>query len=149
MSATPIVTSRKNLPLLLLQTREAMMRRFRRVLKTHGLTDQQWRVLRAIADAGAMTSGQIAQECCMLGPSLTGVLSRMESAGWLERARSTTDHRRVAVMLSQTGRELVDAVMPDVEEVYQDIEIRLGKERVARLSTELVALVVALEDGAE
>jgi len=135
---------RKNLPLLLLQAREAMMRRFRQVLKRHRLTDQQWRVMRSLAESGPMTSGDIARECCMLGPSLTGVLNRMEAAGWVERARSATDQRRVAIRLTAAGRTLVARVMPEVEAVYHALETALGAERLAALSGELEAVLTAI-----
>ena len=42
----------RNLPLLLLQARERVIAQFRPILKAHGLTEQQWRVLRALVDAG-------------------------------------------------------------------------------------------------
>lgn len=139
-----VAPSRKNLPLLLLQAREAMMRRFRQVLKRHRLTDQQWRVMRSLAESGAMTSSDIARECCMLGPSLTGVLNRMEAAGWVERARSATDQRRVAIRLTAAGRTLVARVMPEVEGVYHALETALGAERLAALSGELEAVLTAI-----
>ncbi len=139
---------RQNLPLLLLQAREAMMRRFRLVLKRHRLTDQQWRVMRSLAESGPMTSSDIARECCMLGPSLTGVLNRMEAAGWVERARSATDQRRVAIRLSASGRLLVARVMPEVEGVYRELEAALGVERLAALSGELEAVMAVVSgDG--
>lgn len=139
---------RKNLPLLLLQAREAMMRRFRQVLKRHRLTDQQWRVMRSLAESGPMTSSDIARECCMLGPSLTGVLNRMEAAGWVERARSATDQRRVAIRLSASGRSLVARVMPEVEGVYRELETALGVERLTALSGELEAVMAVVSgDG--
>lgn len=142
------VPPRKNLPLLLLQAREAMMRRFRRVLKRHRITDQQWRVMRSLAESGPMTSSDIARECCMLGPSLTGVLNRMEAAGWVERARSATDQRRVAIRLSASGRSLVARVMPEVEAVYRELETALGAERLAALSVELEAVMAVVSgDG--
>lgn len=138
---------RKNLPLLLLQAREAMMRRFRQVLKRHRLTDQQWRVMRSLAESGSMTSSDIARECCMLGPSLTGVLNRMETAGWVERARSAKDQRRVAIRLSAAGRSLVARVMPEVEAVYGKLEQDVGKDRLALLASELNVMVKRLEES--
>ena len=51
----PHAPSRRNLALLLLRSREGVMAHFRAILHQHGLTEQQWRVLRALLDAGAST----------------------------------------------------------------------------------------------
>ena len=39
----------RSLPMSLLRAREAVMRQFRPSLRHHGLTEQQWRILRALA----------------------------------------------------------------------------------------------------
>src|SRR5208283_3623306 len=39
----------RSLPMSLLRAREAVMRHFRPSLRRHGLTEQQWRILRALA----------------------------------------------------------------------------------------------------
>ena len=70
---------RRNLALLLLSARESVMANFRPTLKAFGLTDQQWRILRALNSAGEMEAGQIADTCKILSPSLTGILSRSRS----------------------------------------------------------------------
>ena len=72
----------RNLPLLLLKAREALMERRRPALRSHGLSDQQWRVLRVLADAAnaqGLDTGSLAREAHLLGPSLTGMLDRMDS----------------------------------------------------------------------
>jgi homoprotocatechuate degradation regulator HpaR len=89
MTSTPFV--HRNLPRLLLQAREAVMAHTRPSLREHGLSDQQWRVLRVLGEhaqelAGVET-GRVAKEAYLLGPSLTGVLTRMERDGLIERSR--------------------------------------------------------------
>jgi homoprotocatechuate degradation regulator HpaR len=72
----------RNLPRLLLQARESLMVRTRPSLREHGLSDQQWRVLRVLGEHGTVETGRVAREAYILGPSLTGVLARMERDGW-------------------------------------------------------------------
>ena len=72
----------RNLPRLLLQAREAVMTHTRPSLREHGLSDQQWRVLRVLAGYDAVETGRVAREAYVLGPSLTGVLARMERVAW-------------------------------------------------------------------
>ena len=54
MSQSAPRLSHRNLPLLLLQAREAVFARFRPLLNAVGLTEQQWRVVRALLDHGPL-----------------------------------------------------------------------------------------------
>jgi homoprotocatechuate degradation regulator HpaR len=93
----PTTFVHRNLPRLLLQARESPMARTRPSLRAHGLSDPQWRVLRVLGEHGAMETGRIAREAYILGPSLTGVLLRMERDGLIRRERDPADQRRTVV----------------------------------------------------
>ena len=56
--STPFV--HRNLPRLLLQAREAVMAHTRPSLREHGLSDQQWRVLRVLGEHGMVETGRVA-----------------------------------------------------------------------------------------
>ena len=56
-------------------------------LRAHGLSDQQWRVLRVLGSGQSFETGRVAKEAFLLGPSLTGVLTRMERDGLIERQK--------------------------------------------------------------
>ena len=116
----------RNLPMLLLQARERVMLRFRPCLKRHGLTEQQWRVIRALDESGELEIGQIAECCSILGPSLTGVLARMQAAGLITRLRSDADQRRVSVKLTPMSGEIVRALRAAIEAHYRAMEGELG-----------------------
>lgn len=119
--------SHRNLPLLLLHTREAAMSHFRPILKHFGLTDQQWRILRSLSEADdELEPGQIAEECKIQKPSLTGILARMVDLKWIDRHASTSDQRRQLISLTAKGRALVDCMAPFVDRQYQLIEDCVG-----------------------
>ena len=46
--------SHRNLPLLLLQAREGVLAHFRPILNAHGVTEQQWRIIRALLEGGPL-----------------------------------------------------------------------------------------------
>lgn len=129
--ATPF--THRNLPTLLLQSRESVMRYFRPNLRRHGLTDQKWRVLRAIDEQGALEVGRIAELCAILGPSLTGVLERMERDGLVKRRRVSADQRKVVVSLTPKGRRIIERIAGFVEAQYATIARELGQERLEQL----------------
>ena len=139
MSTTPF--THRNLPGLLLQAREASMARFRPGLRDQGLTDQQWRVLRVLIDRGESDTGSIAAQAQLLGPSLTGVLTRMERDGLVQRRRDETDARRTVVQATALGRQRADELASAIEAHYAAIEAALGKDQLMQLYALLDALI--------
>lgn len=139
----PSTFRHRNLPLLLLQAREAVIAHFRPILTAGGLTEQQWRILRLLDERGPLESWQIARECQMLKPSLTGVLARLEQGGCVGRERPEGDQRRLVVTISPAGQALVRRLAPLIEARYAAIEAAVGPEALADLYAALDRLLEA------
>jgi homoprotocatechuate degradation regulator HpaR len=142
----------RNLPRLLLPAREAVMQHTRPSLREHGLSDQQWRVLRVLGEharePGGIETGRIAREAFLLGPSLSGVLTRMERDGLITRERCSQDARRTVVRATPAGLKLVRKLSATIEAHYDWLEQRLSKARLAQLYA-LLDEVIALEGGVD
>ena len=136
--------SHRNLPRLLLQAREALMAHNRPRLREHGLSDQQWRVLRVLGEHGTVETGRVAREAYILGPSLTGVLARMERDGLVRRERDPEDQRRTVIEATAKGLKMVERLSRSVEGHYQWLEKSLGKQKLAQLY-QLLDELIALE----
>ena len=141
----------RNLPRLLLQAREAVMTHTRPSLREHGLSDQQWRVLRVLGEhanskhgAEGVETGRVAREAFLLGPSLTGVLTRMERDGLIERSRCSQDARRTVVRATPLGLSKVAKLSEAIEAHYAWMESELGKQKLAQLY-QLLDAVIQLE----
>ena len=134
----------RNLPLLLLQAREGVISRFRPLLKAHGLTEQQWRIVRALGDRGPIEPRQIVQICGISSPSLAGVLSRMDEMGLVQRERFDSDARRVLVTLTPKSRALARRLAPKIEAVYTEIETLIGPDFTQAFYLSLDTLIVKL-----
>jgi homoprotocatechuate degradation regulator HpaR len=113
-------------------------------LREHGLSDQQWRVLRVLGEHGAVETGRVASEAYILGPSLTGVLARMERDGLIQRERDPADQRRTVVEATAKGRKTVARLSDTIETHYQWLEQSLGKQKLAQLY-ELLDQLIDLE----
>ena len=134
--ATPF--SHRNLPRLLLQAREAVMAHTRPSLRQQALSDQQWRVLRVLGEdhsqgGHGVETGRVAREAYLLGPSLTGVLARMERDGLLTRERDPQDQRRSVVRPTEQGLRLVETLSRTIEAHYLWLEASLGKDKLDQL----------------
>jgi len=136
----------RNLPRLLLQAREAVMAHYRPGLRAAGLSDVQWRVLRVLAEHGTVDVGRVAREAYVLGPSLSGVLARMERDGLLRRARDAQDQRRTVVQATPQGLRKVEQLAPSVQAHYEQLERALGKDRLTQLYA-LLDELIALEEA--
>lgn len=123
----------RNLPRLLLQARESVMAHTRPGLREYGLSDQQWRVLRVLDEHGVLETGRVGREALILGPSLTGMLNRMQRDGLVERSQDPADQRRTVVGLTKKGRTLVEKLAHLIEAHYALMEQSLGKQKLAQL----------------
>ncbi|MDT4865631.1 HpaR: homoprotocatechuate degradation operon regulator, HpaR [compost metagenome] len=121
-------SARPSLTLTLLQAREAAMAFFRPWLNQNGLTEQQWRIIHILRLQGEMESYQLAEQACMLKPSITGVLSRLGRDGLVRRRKSPQDRRRVLVELTEKGQKCFDVMSEDMELNYQRLLSQFGGE---------------------
>ena len=137
----------RNLPRLLLQAREAVMAHTRPSLREQQLSDQQWRVLRVLGEHGAVETGRVAREAFILGPSLTGVLARMERDGLITRHRDAADQRRTVIEATPQGKRLVRRLSTTIEAHYRWLERSLGKTKLSQLYA-LLDDLIALEQPA-
>lgn len=123
----------RSLPMSLLRAREAVMRQFRPSLREHSLTEQQWRILRALASIEAAEVTELARTAFLLGPSLSRILRDLEARNLIERKTAKTDQRRSMVSISKDGVKLMASVAPTSEAIYAEITRRFGARKLAEL----------------
>lgn len=134
----------RSLPMSLLRAREAVMRQFRPSLREHGLTEQQWRILRALAAIEAAEVTELARTAFLLGPSLSRMLRDLEARHLIERKPARADQRRSMVSISDKGLKLMASVAPSSEAIYAEITKRYGARRLAELQEMLRQLELCL-----
>jgi homoprotocatechuate degradation regulator HpaR len=134
----------RSLPMSLLRAREAVMRQFRPALREHGLTEQQWRILRALAAIEAAEVTELARTAFLLGPSLSRILRDLEARNLIERKTAKTDQRRSMVSISKEGVKLMASVAPSSEAIYAEITQRFGARKLAELQEMLGELELCL-----
>lgn len=123
----------ESLPMALLRAREAVMRLFRPDLRSRGLTEQQWRILRALAHQGPMEVTELAGATFLLAPSLSRILPDLEKRGLVGRRQVDTDLRRSVVSLGADGLRLIGEHAPYSEGMYARIAKRFGPDKLREL----------------
>ncbi len=123
----------QSLPMALLRAREIVMGHFRPMLNEHGLTEQQWRVIRILQEYGRLEFHELSRVAWIQPPSLTGILTRLERDDLIRRTRSSSDQRRLHLTLSRAGLRRFETVSGEAERRYGQIERQLGRARLRSL----------------
>jgi homoprotocatechuate degradation regulator HpaR len=122
-----------SLPMELLKAREAAMARFRPMLRRHGLTEQQWRVIRVLAEYRRIDASELARRSLLLAPSLSRIFQFLEREQLIKRTADARDQRRSLFTLTAKGRALHEQVAPESEALYAQIEAEFGGENLDSL----------------
>ncbi|WP_170326204.1 homoprotocatechuate degradation operon regulator HpaR [Ruegeria arenilitoris] len=122
------LTSR-SLPIALLRARERVMGPIRKMLTDVGVTEQQWRVLRVLDEEGPQEPTHIADRACLLLPSLTRILQKLETKGLIRREVHPDDKRRQIVDISAKGRQIIRDNIQVTVHLAEDLRTKLGPDR--------------------
>ncbi len=132
-SATTPRATRRSLPIALLRAREAVMSHFRPMLAQHDVTEQQWRVIRVLYEAGTLDASEVAERAFILAPSLTRMIRSLEERGFISKHKDKGDGRRVLLKIAPAGEAIIRDVLPDSRKIYDLLEERYGRERLEHL----------------
>ena len=114
----------------------------RKMLVDVGVTEQQWRVLRVLNEEGPQEPTHIADRACLLLPSLTRILQKLEDKGLISRTRDEQDRRRQIITVTSEGSQIIAANMDTSRRILTDLRAKLGDEK----HETLIALLNELTD---
>lgn len=124
----------RSLPIALIRAREGVMGPIRKMLVQSGLTEQQWRVLRVLAEFGRLDSSSLAERASLLVPSLTRIAATMRDKGLLTQTRDETgDRRRQYLEITAAGRDVLDRHTPEAADIVDGFRKQLGAEDYEQL----------------
>jgi MarR family transcriptional regulator, organic hydroperoxide resistance regulator len=84
----------------------AMTKLYKPLLAPLGVTYPQYLALLVLWERDSLTVSELGERLFLDSGTLTPLLKRMETAGWLQRERALEDERRVIVSLTPEGRAL-------------------------------------------
>lgn len=132
----------------LLAAREAVMAPIRPLLRDAGVTDQQWRVLRVLADAGPLDASGIAERALLYAPSVTRILRELVDRDFLSRAIDDADRRRSVIEITPAGIALVRSTAARTAHILARYGDAFGADRLERFIAEAADLARTLESFA-
>lgn len=123
----------RSLPIALIRAREQVMQPIREMLEHTGLTEQQWRVLRVLAEHGAQDASSLATRACLLIPSLTRIAQTLQKKGLITQARDEGDRRRQIIAITPVGQAIIDDNTARAAEIVREFKAVLGEANYEQL----------------
>lgn len=114
-------------------TADLFLRESTRLFRPHGLTAPQFNVLNLLAgraDGQGYSQRELADTLVVDRSNVTGLLDRMETAGWVRRADDPKDRRVYRVQLTAAGKKLWQKVAPGYADVVAQVTARLGEKQM-------------------
>jgi len=128
----------------LLAAREAVMAPIRPHLRDANVTEQQWRVLRVLADADTLDAGSIAEQALLYAPTVTRILKELGDRKLIERRIDPQDGRRSIISITAEGERLVAATAAKTKILLGAYAEVFGEERLQAFIAEAQAFASAL-----
>jgi len=120
----------------------------KKLVQTHRLTIPQVVLLREIQRNERLSSGELAKLASLSNATVTGIIDRLESRGFVRRVRGENDRRQVFIEILPHGTEILQAMPPLLQENFVRKLQELEKWEQAQIlsSLERVAYLMNAED---
>ncbi|SNT04071.1 homoprotocatechuate degradation operon regulator HpaR [Antarctobacter heliothermus] len=123
----------RSLPIALIRAREGVMSPIRDMLSETGITEQQWRVLRVLAEYGVMDAKTLADRSSLLFPSLTRIAATLREKGLVTQTRDDQDRRRQIIQITPEGQQIIDDRADQAAQIVEGFKTTLGVENYETL----------------
>jgi DNA-binding MarR family transcriptional regulator len=126
-----------------LTTADVFLREGQRLFRAHGITAAQYNVLSVLGSAeGGLSQRELGDVLVVDRSNVTGLVDRMEKAGWVRRADDPEDRRVYRVLLTPAGRKVWRAISPLYEQVVVQVTGGLT-EKEARVALQILGRLQA------
>ncbi|MBM1311508.1 homoprotocatechuate degradation operon regulator HpaR [Sulfitobacter mediterraneus] len=129
----PLPSTSRSLPIALIRAREGVMAPIREMLSETGITEQQWRVLRVLAEHGSLDTSTLADRASLLFPSLTRIATTLRNKGLITQTRDEVDRRRQLIEITEAGQKIIDDRADQAAQIVADFRAALGDDNYETL----------------
>lgn len=118
----------------LARTNDQQMICFARLFRQHELTPSQYNILRILRGEGApLPILEIASRTVTVVPGITGLIDRLEEAGFVVRQRCKDDRRVIYVALTEKGHETLAALDQPLHDLHKRLLGHLTRDELKEL----------------
>src|SRR5271167_476724 len=118
----PFASPTQEAALNVLRTNDQLLIRLARLFREHGLTPSQYNVLRILRGEGKpLPILEIASRTITVVPGITGLIDRLEQAGFVNRVRCEKDRRVIYAALADQGTRALAALDEPLVELHHKL----------------------------
>lgn len=117
----------------------------RQLINRHGLTGPQLILLRHLTANGQMPIGELAKAVSLSHPTVTGIVSRLEQRGYVERTRGERDKRQFLLAVTEKARETINTAPPLLQEQFTEQFGKLAEWEQTQILASLQKIVGMME----
>ena len=123
----------------------SLRRNYDRQLKSFSLTPCQFEVLMTLWHEDGIVQSELGRRVSRDGPTITGVVDRMEKKMLVKRKRATHDRRVVKVNLTAKGKNMQEQLSTTKKQVFEKITHNLSLREINNLVTLLEKMMKNVE----
>jgi len=124
----PFDSAEQEAALGVLRTSDQLQIQFARLFRDFGLTPSQYNVLRILRGEGKpLPILEIASRTITVVPGITGLIDRLEKAGFVKRLRCENDRRVIYGALTERGAETLAALDEPLNALHHKLLGHLSK----------------------
>jgi DNA-binding MarR family transcriptional regulator len=127
-----------------IQLGNLLMRNLAPLFEKANITPQQWAVLATIGDEPVNLAG-VARKLAVSKQNMTGMMSRLEQLGLVERSENPEDLRASRVQLTRRGRGIIEKLTPVYAEWQKNLGREIGERELQNLTRAINRLIAQLE----
>ncbi|MFR9240739.1 MarR family transcriptional regulator [Clostridium baratii] len=109
-------------------------------LKESGFTNQQIMVIKLIAHNGQVTISQLCDEMFLAKGTVSGIVKRLEEAGYVRKIKNEEDKRNTYVTFSDKGMEFAKKFRNDINKSFDEIFRNFTEEEIIEVKSNLLKL---------
>lgn len=110
--------------------------------KPYVITPPQWGLLALLNEDDGLTIGAISLKRGLDPPTVTGIVTRLENNGLVERQHDKEDRRVVKVYLTYEGRDIIRSLYETAETFHGILTRTLSEDEQKRLRAQLQQIIV-------
>ena len=136
---------------VLMKSSKAVQDQIKKDIDSYGMRTSDFTVLEALYHKGRQTVKQISDAVLINTGSITYVIDKLETKGFLERSDCKEDRRVVYIQITDQGKKFMDEIFPKhqlvIEEIFSDLSLeekeyliellkRVGKKQINQQQSE-------------
>lgn len=131
----PFASAEQEATLNLARTNDQLQIQFSRLFREFGLTPAQYNILRILRGEGQpLPILEIAKRTVTIVPGITGLIDRLEQAGYVRRERCENDRRVIFVALTDKGAKALADLDKPVLALHEKLMGHLSRAELKQLS---------------